>query len=195
MASSPGFLCSLRCSFLDPNFTVKHSWNMCTITCVVGWGRSLEWLELSHMTQSSVLERFKGKGAQLLPAAMFPWSRPAAPSAQVSPGLTQDVSTGQNSDDCFSKSPGWGRRRHYAEEDDKCSHMWGTRLDFRFIGEEKGCSTMSHQTSLSQVQQHQYSQALGQSDTRSPHGMILPSEPQPPPPSLLLISATCKILR
>lgn len=51
------------------------------------------------MTQSSVLERFKGKGAQLVPAAVFPWSRPAAPSAQVSPGFTQDASTGQNSDD------------------------------------------------------------------------------------------------
>lgn len=51
------------------------------------------------MTQSSVLERLKGKGAQLVPAALFPWSRPAAPSAQVSPGFTQDASTGQNSDD------------------------------------------------------------------------------------------------
>lgn len=54
----------------------------------------------------------------------------------------------------------------------------GEQLDFRFIGENKVCSTTSHQTSLSHVQKHQYSRVLGQMDKRSSHGMILPSELQ-----------------
>lgn len=148
------------------------------------------------MTQSSVHERVKrGKEPSrfLMPCSCGPVQQLHLLS--WSPGFSQQASTGQNSDDCSSMSPGRGGRRHSAEEEDKCSHTWGMRLDFRFIGEEKGSSTMSHQTSLSQVQQHQYSQASGQSHTRSPHGMILPLEPQLPPLALPLNSATCKILR
>lgn len=140
------------------------------------------------MTQSSVLERFKGKGAQLVPAAHVP----VVPSSSsiCSAGVLdspRNASTGQNSrrlfPQCHRDEAGGDNS---AEEEDKCSHTWGMRLDFRFIGEEKGSSTMSHQTSLSQVQQHQFSQAWGQSHTRS-HGMILPSEPQLPPLASLLI--------
>lgn len=41
------------------------------------------------MTQSSVLERFRKTGAELVPAAMFPWSRPAAPG--LTPGCIRPL--------------------------------------------------------------------------------------------------------
>lgn len=63
--------------------------------------------------------------------------------------------------------------------------VWGTQLDFRFIGEEKGYSTMCHQSSPRQVQQHQCSQTHVHHTERSSMGTmgttatssLLPADP------------------